>query len=219
MTQSNVLDPLASGLLPALLHRLANTTQLLSGLNSLALLGMGEDLWRERASDVEAACEQAEELGYLLAVVGSGGGADLLGTRRSPQGLRWTVGLLREGLRRRGLDLGPDPEPWPLLASAAPEGWRLPWAVAELLWMASEGMAPDAVLSWSLEADGEAHRLLIRPDGASAPSKAWRAMLEERLAAASLEILDDTWRLIIPGDWLREAHPVDGASEWGEATP
>lgn len=209
---SNAPPPLAAGLLPALLHRLANTTQILSGLNSLAALGLGPELWSERAADVEAASEQAHELGYLLAVVGSGAGADLLGERRAPQGLRWTVGLVREGLRRRGLDLGPDPEPWPRLCAAAPEGWRLPWAVAELLWMASADGPADAELGWSLRQAGEGYSLDVKPLGETVqpPGEDWRRGLSERLPGTQLEFHGDSWRLHIPPNWLTA--PTAGAA-------
>ncbi|MDP6838304.1 MAG: hypothetical protein QF724_05145 [Planctomycetota bacterium] len=219
----DALPSLAAGLMPALLHRLANTTQILTGLNSLAALGLGPEMWVERADDVDAASEQAHELGYLLAVVGSGAGADLLGERRAPQGLRWTVGLLREGLRRRSLDLGPDPAPWPELCPAAPAGWRLPWAVAELIWLASvdsvasvDGAAGNELI-WSLETGADGHLLCVTPlapAAASVPDDSWRRSLVERLPGATLECLAHSWRLHIPFDWLT----VPAAAATGDET-
>ena len=71
---------MAAALLPVLLHRIRNTTQLLSNLNALLALEPdgGPALPEGRADDLAAAAGEADELGWLLGVLAGGLGADLL---------------------------------------------------------------------------------------------------------------------------------------------
>lgn len=143
------LDPLVALLLPTVIHRLGNATQLISGLNSMLGFGDAESLEMVagRAGDLTRAGEKAERVGYALGVLGSAQGAELLLARREPRGLEWMLDFLAEGLRREGRELAP--AALPKLTPAACDGWQPPWAVARALLAAAEG--PGGAGAWSLE--------------------------------------------------------------------
>ena len=121
-------DPLVRDLMPVLIHKLGNTTQLLTGLNAMLGIDGGEEIFVERTDDLGRASSDVHRLGYALAVLGSAGGSNLLLARRDPRGLEILLELVHASLRRNGRSLScpaiPD------LAPSALAGWQLPWALA-----------------------------------------------------------------------------------------
>ena len=145
---------LAGALLPVLLHRIRNTTQLLAGVNALLAVDAARPLSPVRADDLLEASRQAEELGWLLGVLSGGLGAELAETRRVSGGLAATLELVRDALRRAGGELALPSAALPELASP-PRPGSLCLAVAGLVWHAALGAeraalaierAPDAWL-------------------------------------------------------------------------
>ena len=139
-------NPLAGALLPVLLHRINNVTQLLTSLNSVLTLAAEEgqpsgggplDGPRHGGMLVDAATD-AEELGWLLGVLGCGLGADLLLQRREARGLDATVRLVVQTLQRDRVELIVEPaDEWPSLTSDVPSHGDLCWVVAYGTWFAA----------------------------------------------------------------------------------
>lgn len=162
----------AAALLPVLLHRIRNTTQLLTGVNAVLAGGEPGVLPATRAEDLGQASREAEELGWLLAVLSGGLGCDLAGERREADGLRVVLSLVRDALRRAGGALAL-PTRWPRIAGGAPAA-QLCLAVGELVWRAARG------------AEGAA--LELEPlAGEARLSSAWRLRLRSRRGEPSTE--------------------------------
>jgi hypothetical protein len=195
-------DHLARKLLPVLLHKLANATQLLTGLNAMLSIEGGEELFSERSEDLSRCSRDVSELGWALAVVGSGNGAELLLARRDPQGLRILLGLVSDASRRANGARLTLPDDLPTLTPGALDGWQLPWAIASLLLAAGEQsdrkrlewtLAPSSPEGWRLTVDGG--------DGLRA-----RGMeIVQQLPGAEWSWLSDQGRLDLPGPWLKPA--------------
>ncbi len=195
-------DPLAAALMPVLLHRLNNATQLLETLGSLARLDAERDWIGERSADLAEVSARVEELGYVLAVLASAAGADLLQERRDPRGLELLVGAARDALRRERRPLAEPPGPLPRLAAAAGAGWEAPWAVASVLFAAGRDGDGARELCWSLESAEGAGSLSVEvAPGASLSTLVER--LATRGGGVRLELMGEAARLWLPVGWLR----------------
>lgn len=198
----NEPDPLARALLPVLLHKLANTTQLLTGLDAMLRIEGGEEMFLKRCPDLARASEDVEDLGWALAVLGSAGGADVLLARREPRGLEILFDLVRSAARRGQRDLAPPPWPdgeWPGLAPHVLGGWELPWAVAALLHASGLDAGPGGVGDWDL-ASAVDRWVLTVPAGPEVESALERSL--PRLEGASCEREGERACLALPADWL-----------------
>ena len=188
----------AGALLPVLLHRIRNTTQLVTGVNAvLAYEEPGGPLPEARAGDLAQAAREADELGWLLGVLSGGLGADLCGGRGEPRGLALTLELVREALRRTGGSLGLPSPAAPELAPGAPAA-ALCLTVAELCWSAGRGSAGPEL---GFERTPEGWDVWLRGGACEAgPGPAGR------LAEARLELQSEAdgagWRLRLPAAWL-----------------
>ncbi len=198
-------DPLARALLPALIHKLGNATQLLTGLNAMLALDGGEELFAGRSSDLARCSGDVRDLGWALAVVASGSGSNLLLDRREPRGLEIILPLLGEASRRaRGVRVSL-PTPLPELTPATLSGWELPWGIASLLLAGTEDAGGDR-LDWSLapidSANGScAHWCLTVAGGEVLTARAESVL--DRLPA--IEASHESERLVVrmPPEWLR----------------
>lgn len=191
-------DPLTRALLPVLLHKLSNATQLLTGLNAALALEGGGELLAERSDDLAATSRGVEELGWVLAVLGSAGGANLLLARREPRGLAILVPLVVDAARRADAALAPPSHALPALAPDALDGWQVPWALGSLLFAAAED-AGGATAGWSLDSDGGSWRLTL--EGGEGTAACARRVLEH-LPGAELEGDGTSIVLRLPGPWL-----------------
>ena len=200
-------NPLAAALLPILLHRINNVTQLLTSVNAVLALAAadGDDAPGAaslRGQDLAAASSDAEELGWLLGVLGCGLGADLLLERREPRGLDAMVRLVRQALRRAGAEFAVEPEgPWPGITNAAPSHGDLCWIVAYGMWF---GGLEGGELRLARDAATRRHVLSC----SSATPVDWAALretLERRLPGAELGSGASGWELSLPPDWLDTA--------------
>jgi hypothetical protein len=193
-------DPLAVALLPVLLHKLAGTTQLLSGLNALLGIEGGEEFALTRSDDLGAASKTAHDLGWLMAVLASAGGTNLLLERREPRGITIVLDVLSDALSRtgramRGTGLAP-----PALAPDVLDGWQVPWSIGALLLAAANDLPPDVALDWSLETSDAGGVRLSANAGDSVARIA--PLVEERLPGAELAVGEGRFALSLPADWL-----------------
>lgn len=188
-------DPLAVALLPVLLHKLNNATQLVTGLNAVLAFEDGEGFLAERADDLGKTSRQVEDLGWLLAVLATSSGANLLLERREPRGVAIVLDLVSDALRRSGKTLV-IPGPLPRLAPDALDGWQIPWAVGSLLWASASDLTEGAELGFEVTPPG-------RISARSTPAVRTLAQaIREHLPGASLEVAEDEWRLELPPGWF-----------------
>jgi len=192
-------DPLTRALLPVLLHKLGNATQLLTGLNAMLALEGGEDMFAEHAPDLSPCALTLNELGWALAVVASGGGADLLLERREPRGLAILLPLVSGAARRAGGARVSVPSDLPHLAPDALSGWELPWACASLV-LASAEEREGGHLEWSLEPCASGDWRLALPSGPALDARAQDVL--ERLPGAEWSLDAGLGVLRLPAAWL-----------------
>ncbi len=141
-------DELARVLLPALLHRLNNVTQVLAGVNSLVRVSGSPAALVERAGDLEHAGGALERLGWLVGALARGMGTGIGAPREDERALEWLVDLLAESLRREGRELsGPRTLPRADFAQS--------WELARGLLAAACASAPGSVLAWSVRLEGQ----------------------------------------------------------------
>lgn len=205
-TTPSVAGPLAATLLPVLLHRMNNATQLLSTLNALASSD-GETHWlEERSDDLAHASETIDRTGYLLAILACACGADLLLERRVTAGLELAVEAVDQVLRREGRSLAAAALPLPLLAPDVKNGWELPWTVASLLLQAGRGLEQGGVLDWRFI---EEDRGWVLAGAASPPDRfeSIASAIERRLPEGELDVRRDGWSWRIPATWLSRCYP------------
>ncbi len=161
-------DPLAAALLPILLHGLNNATQVLSSLNALLALDEDGSVLTLRAGDLAHASRQVDELGWLLALVGSASGADVLMARRERAGLRPLVACVRTTLRKESRDLERPERSLPGLATDVADGWQLPWTIGSWLWTSGQSLPAHATLEWGITAQDEHWELHCQAAGTRA---------------------------------------------------
>ncbi|MFT7676719.1 MAG: hypothetical protein ACI8QC_000692 [Planctomycetota bacterium] len=201
------LDPLVALLMPAVIHRLGNATQLLTGLN--AMLAMGDqdalDMVAGRGEDLSRAGMHSTHMGYALGVLGSVQGDDLLLSRREPRGLEWMVELLGEALRREGGQLGAPQSPLPDQDPAALDGWQAAWAVCRILLAGASDGSSDQ--SWSLQQAGPGGPWLLDVPRPHADDMEQLAMAFERQTCGlRLGTGSETRATFeLPADWFRQA--------------
>ncbi|MCB9906902.1 MAG: hypothetical protein H6830_04220 [Planctomycetes bacterium] len=193
---------LLSWALPVLLHRLANQTQWITGLRSVLSLGGGDEWLQSKGPDLTQAGQNLQDAGWLLAVLGSGQGANLLLARREPRGLTLMVGLLEEGLRKETGQALPRPERLPYLSAHALDGWQLPYALGHLVWQ-SYGV-DRAQDGWTLVGPSEAGWVLDLPWSGAPDACAW---LGDVLPGCPwTQVQSGRLQVTLPSAWL-EAQP------------
>jgi hypothetical protein len=194
-------DPFAAALLPVLLHGLNNATQVLSSLNALLALDEDGSVLTSRAGDLAHASRQVDDLGWLLALVGSASGADVLMARRERAGLAPLVACVRTVLRKDGRDLSRPERSLPGLATDVADGWQLPWTIGSWLWTSGRSLAPGgtgAKLEWEIAAHEDAWELRC-----DAPwSTALEAIAQRLPGLEAARAAPDASVLRIPLGWL-----------------
>ncbi len=199
-----VPDALTAGLMPVVIHRLNNATQLLANFQALMQLGGADDLLRDRAGDLAETAETVHELGYVLAVIAAASGADLLRDRREARGLAWTLDAVRDGLRREGREVDAPAGPLPDLAPGTGDGWRVAWAFGSAVYAAGLAAPVDAPLSWSLRVDDADGARVLRLAGATERGLADPlAAIRDRLPEVAVVVADDAVELRFPGGCFR----------------
>lgn len=192
---------LAAALIPALVHRINNTTQLLVVLRSV-LAEPDEDVLASAGPDLAHAARDAEEQGWLLGLLARSMGTDLLLAREERGGLGATLHLLAEALRRERKQLEiPSSLPSMTLAAGCPRSAELCLDVAALVWESCEPLAGAFALSVARERDVWCLRL-SRADLSRAQAEFSQGECARR--GAQLIGDGDGWRLELPIAWLTE---------------
>jgi len=195
---------LARHLLPALVHGVNNHTQFLTGLNAVLALSSDGRVLHDRAGDLAQVAREVEDAGWLLALVASGSGSNLMLARREPRGLAIVSAWVDHALRRAGAAriAGCAERTWPELTPLVLEGWQLPWAIGSLLLAA--GLDGTGAGSFELElrsgaASGEPG-LLLFPAGPRVEELV--PIVCGLLEGARMESEGDRMRLSLPDGWL-----------------
>ena len=199
-------DPLVHALLPVLLHKLGNATQLLTGLNAMLAFDDGASLVAGRAADLARAGETIERMGWLLGVLGSAAGDELLLARRAPAGLAWMIELLQDGCRRDGTQLA-GPNALPGLAPSALDGWQLPWGVARLLFAARRDQCDTEPMTWQLSCSERGYCLEMV--GGNLLAADAEVVLPHLPGAQASLAEDGRFRLDMPAVWFQEEPCLD----------
>lgn len=196
-------DPLSEALLPVLVHRMNNTTQLLSNLGAVLKHAAGRDWLHERSSDLADAYRELDDTGYLMAVLASASGADLLLDRREARGVALMVASVGEVVRREGGTFREACQPLPEQAPGVKDGWQLAWAVGALLLLSARACGSQgSSFEWQLLEDSEAWVLV----GSCVPSDGFASLaptLAGRLPEAALDVRREGWSWRLPAAWLR----------------
>jgi len=200
-----VTDPLAAALLPVLVHRMNNTTQLLSNLRAVLQHAGGRDWLGERSGDLASAYTELDGAGYLLAVLSSACGADLLLARREPRGVALMVAAVGEVVRREGGRFVEPCRPLPDQAPGVHAGWQLAWGFGALLLGSARSCGlQGTAFEWQLLEESEAWVLV----GSCVPADEFASLvprLAERLPEAELDVRKGGWSWRLPAAWLSRA--------------
>ncbi|MFT5051513.1 MAG: hypothetical protein ACI8QZ_002931 [Chlamydiales bacterium] len=197
---------LARHLLPTLLHGINNHTQFLTGLHAVLSLTGGGRVLHDRADDLAQTARDVEDAGWLLALVASGNGANLMLARREPRGLEIVAVCVDEALRRvaAARPLACAERSWPRVAPAALDGWQLPWCLGSLL-LAAGLDAPDAEsFDWALSPVGEGAQFVLPR---SARVEQLVPLISELLDGAQVGVEGEQLKLGLPAGWLQFAGP------------
>jgi hypothetical protein len=192
VNEKELRDPLARAILPVLLHRIGNASQLLSNLD--ALLETHPAALDERSEDLAAAGEIVDDAGWLLALLASASGARLLLERREAHGLAPLLACVRACLRREDRDLAEARAPLPRLAPGVASGWELPWYLASVLYLSGRELEAGRSLAWSIERLPRAWRL--------ACTRTTDARPDVELAGIRDRVDGDLRVLEVPMEWL-----------------
>jgi hypothetical protein len=179
-------------MLPVLLHRIGNASQLLSNLD--ALLEVRPAALDERSEDLAAAGEIVDDAGWLLALLASASGARLLLDRREAHGLAPLLACVRACLRREGRDLDEANAPLPTLAPDVAAGWEFPWYVASILYLSGRALEPRRSLAWAIQRTASAWRISCVHTTEARP--------DFELAGIQDRVEGDRRVLEIPAGWL-----------------
>lgn len=170
-------DPLTVALLPVLMHRLNNATQVLHGLKAVLALRESTPFTERRGADLAYASRSIDEVGWMLGVLASASGADLLLARRDRRGLAPVVATVHEALQREDRELGPCNVPLPDLDPGVADGWQLPWGIGAWLYSSALLLPERTPLEWRLDRGDAFDELVCRT-----PENAGREELEKRIA-------------------------------------
>ena len=195
-------EELLGQVLPVVLERMRVASAKLSECSRRLARESSESRRRGAGMDqLEGVQEESETLGWVLGVLASAAGDDLLLARREPYGIARVVDLVGEVLAAEGRALDPDATLFPDVAPRLEDGWRLPWTVGLLVRLASRSLAPDDPVRWRFERAPIRSLLMFpgaHPDGA-APLL---ADLEGLLPGAMARIEDHGFGMEFPSEWF-----------------
>ena len=188
-------DPLAAALLPVTVHGLNNATQLVASLNAVLAMPDGGAFLEGRADDLSSVSTDLDGLGWIVAVLASASGSDLMLARRKRDGLPIMIDCVRDGLRREGRDLAPTEGSLPALAPGYGSGWEVAWAVGVALYVC--GQSVEGPLAWT----HTGARFEIDASKEALPDELV-SRVHARLVGGRLEHTGEAWRLDLPEDAL-----------------
>lgn len=203
MSSPRALDPrLASALLPALLHRIQNTTQLLMALRSMLARDdalASEDL----GSSLAHASRSTDAQGWLVGLLARSMGSDVLLVREERDALRLALGLVADAVRHSRGELRL-PKRWPrlTLCEGSPRSADLALGVSAFVWASHVAGTPGSRLELSRGEDG--WTLELDPARPLEACAAFEGSTLER-CGARLDVRAAAVGLWLPPSWL-EAH-------------
>jgi hypothetical protein len=199
-------DVLAVRMLPVLMHRMNNATQLLSNLHAVGQYVDGNDWLRTHATDLSECSCDIHESGYLLAVIASANGADLLLERREARGVHSMVSAVIDAVSRDGGHMRAPCRPLPDQAPDVLNGWELPWAFGTLLYASTLGQPAEgdkgATFDWQLLEEEDAW-VLVSSTVPKDHFAAQHARIETLLPETQLDVCIEGWSWRLPAAWLR----------------
>lgn len=154
--------------------------------------------------ELERVQEESEQLGWLMGVLASASGEDLLLARRERYGVALLVDLVGEVLGEEGRALDPLPTELPDLAPQLTDGWRLPWGVGLLFRLAAHSLPDGAPVRWEIALRGNRAQLRFPeadPDG-TAPLL---VDLEGLLPGTEAHVDGAGFGMDIPANWFATA--------------
>jgi hypothetical protein len=199
---TSTIDPrLAAALLPALVHRINNTTQLLVVLRSL-LADPDDGVLAVAGPDLARAAAEAEQQGWLLGILARSVGTDVLLAREERRGLGTALALVAEALRRERKELTlPKRLPTITLCEGCPRSAPLCLDLAALVWSSCQPLAGAFELSLVERPDAWELRLSRGDLGDAALTF---ARSDCGRSGARLVPDGEGWRLLLPHAWLVE---------------
>jgi hypothetical protein len=193
-------ERLVRALLPVFLHRVRNSTQLLSGIRSLLEVSPG-DVPPSCADDLGQASSEAFENGWLLGVLASALGADVYGERERSDGLEPLLRWLREALLREQRVLTWRDGEVPALRATAGAPHSAAWSAALASLVFESCVASAGTFRLGFTAGAESHAITLDRAHAEAARRAFTSSALPS-AGARLEFEDGGWRLDVPATWL-----------------
>ncbi len=203
-------EELLALVLPVVLERMRNASRRLQECSE-RLMRDPERITRGGRSfaELEEVQEESERLGWVMGVLASAAGDDLLLARRETYGLALIVDLVGEVLAHGGRALEPLATELPDVAPHLDDGWRLPWGVGVLFRRAACSLPDSAPLRWRLERRDEMLAVLFPgadPDGL-APLL---ADLEALLPGTEALVEEGGFGMAFPDNWF--AVPAGGGA-------
>lgn len=196
-------ERLVVALLPALLHRVRNTTQLLVGLRAL-IESDPNDVPARCSDDLAFAAQESAEHGWLMGLAAHALGADLLRARGERDGLEPLFTLMRESLQRIDVRFEWTREELPKLGAGfagAPAPAEVSLILASALWDSCCELAAGSRVSLHVRRGIERHALEFA--GADFDA-ALRTATSYSASAPGLEIepIEGGWRMTLPAGCL-----------------
>jgi len=180
---------------------LNNATQLLHAASAVLALRPAAEPALDPADDLARASSAIDELGWLLAVLASASGHELLLARRDRRGLESMVRAVHEAARRGGREIEIPAAPLPDLAPGFGDGWRVPWAAGTWILASAHALPAGTPLAWGLRRASASAELACR-----VPDHAGRGDLERRIAerwpGSSFRRSPDEHVLVLPSQSL-----------------
>lgn len=193
-------ERLAAGLLPALLHRVQNTTQLLVGLR--ALVEIAPDDVPERCCD--GLCDASREThtsGWLMGLLAGALGADMLRSREERGGLEPVLTWLRDSLRRREIVLEFRSDELPQLGVGAKESAEFCLTLMALVWESSVELPHGSRVEIAFTSAGALHEVHVSGSAAAAAARALREW-RSRDDGSRVETRERGWTWRVPNHAL-----------------
>lgn len=202
-------EQVAAALLPVLLHRINNTTQMLVAVRALL---DGGDMPPRCSEDLASASRAAHEEGWLLGVIAGGLGADLLLARHESDCLAPLMRLTREALLRAARGLEYDAARVPRLRAPRDDGptaWEVCWTIATLVWLA--GSRVDVGERLSVRFDDSGAACVLRGDQGA--DDEWFALANASCTAlghgAGCERDGAAWSFALPRESTEPVRPAN----------
>ncbi len=195
-------EQLAAALLPTLLHRVNNTTQLIVAVRALAAL-QPLQLPERSSHDLAHAAHESHVNGWLLGVLARGLGADLLLARENYDGLLPTLELVREALLRERCELAFAVEELPRLCRCpdAPDSADLCASIAALLCTSAGSLGATKRVALAFVRGAMQHALNVDA-GWCAELRTTFEDLDLQRRGCELRAESQGWSLRIPAAWL-----------------